>query len=85
MAPKDDTGRAVLAIRSVHGWSRHDLAQLADVSPSTIQRIERGDGAHEASVVARIAKACGMTSAQLTKCGHEVGRRCFQTARLPDR
>jgi len=72
MAPRDDIGRAVLALRVFRGWSRNDLAHRADVSPSTIQRLEAGDHHTEASVLARVAAAFGGTPHRLRQVGREL-------------
>lgn len=59
-------GESVRTARDRRGWSQSDLARHAELSPSTISRIESGDRPRpSAEVLDKIATALGLTYLQL--------------------
>ncbi len=70
--PKRDTllialGRSLRSQREVKGHSQEKLAELADLDRTYISDIERGNRNPGIKNVARIAKALGITTAELCK------------------
>jgi transcriptional regulator with XRE-family HTH domain len=55
-----DIGRQVRALRRQRGLSLRGLAELCDLSPTTISLIERGDSSPSVSTVHRLATALGV-------------------------
>lgn len=60
-----DVGRVVYGLRRRESWSRLLLAEKAELSQSTIQRIEAGDHNAEAASLEKIAAVFGRTMAEL--------------------
>jgi transcriptional regulator with XRE-family HTH domain len=67
-----DFGRAVETLRTSRALSRDDLARLARISRSYVQDVERGRKRPSADVVARIARALGLTTAAFMAYVEEI-------------
>lgn len=52
-------GEAVHELRREHGWSLRGLSVRADVSPSYLRAVERGDNSPTLAVAFRITSAFG--------------------------
>jgi transcriptional regulator with XRE-family HTH domain len=58
-------GKRVRVERAARGWSQLQLADLAGVSQSVISRLERGEPGLRDGRRVRIAKALGLSAAEL--------------------
>lgn len=67
-----DFGRAVETLRTSRALSRDDLARLARLSRSYVQAVERGRKRPSADVVARIARALGLSVAAFMAYVEEI-------------
>ncbi len=55
-------GKRLRELREEHGYSRRELAEKIDVAERQLVRYEQGDNDATADVLARIAKALGVSS-----------------------
>ncbi len=53
-------GRGIRALRMRRGWRQRDLAVAANVSPSMVARIERGDDTVQPRILVAVAAALGV-------------------------
>ncbi|MDR7556110.1 MAG: helix-turn-helix domain-containing protein [Armatimonadota bacterium] len=67
-----DFGRAVETLRTSRALSREDLARLARLSRSYVQDVERGRKRPSADVVARLARALGLSTAAFMAYVEEI-------------
>jgi transcriptional regulator with XRE-family HTH domain len=67
-----DFGRAIETLRTSRGLSREELARLARISRSYLHEVERGLKRPSADVLARVARALGVTSAALMQYVEEI-------------
>lgn len=65
------TGNQLKAARALLGIDQNAMADLADVSPQTIQRIERGgaSSAERPEIVSKIVDALALAGIELLKFG----------------
>lgn len=61
----ETVGDRIKAERLKAGWSQTKLAQIAEVQPSTISQIEKGDRYPSTEVLEKIAKALKTTVSRL--------------------
>ncbi|MDR7481037.1 MAG: helix-turn-helix transcriptional regulator [Armatimonadota bacterium] len=67
-----DFGRAVETLRTSRALSRDDLARIARISRSYVQDVERGRKRPSADIVARIARALGLSVAAFMQYVEEI-------------
>ncbi|MGW6912618.1 helix-turn-helix domain-containing protein [Kitasatospora sp. NPDC054939] len=60
------TGQRIAAIRRHHGLTQRELADLAGISPSHVSHVEQGHRQATSTVLAAIARALGVPTADLT-------------------
>jgi transcriptional regulator with XRE-family HTH domain len=63
-------GKMIIELRTKRAWTQEQLAQIADVSPRTVQRLESGKGASMETLKA-ISNAFEMDVADLQKIRNE--------------
>ncbi|WP_306143352.1 helix-turn-helix domain-containing protein [Roseibium sp. MMSF_3412] len=68
----DISGR-LAALRKARDWRLEELAERSGVSRATLSRIERGDTSPTAVVLGQLARAFGITMAELFGFGAPVG------------
>ncbi len=59
MADKDDSGLAIILLRSLHGWDQKELAEAAQVAASQISVYEKGGRAVPREFLEKVAVAAG--------------------------
>ena len=83
----DDPGplvaRRLKAERDRRGWSLGDLAERSGVSKAMLSKIEREEVSPTAVVLARVAKAVGLTLAQLLTAEEQAPPRLVRAAAQP--
>ena len=62
---EQDIGRRVAGLRRSRDWPLEQLAEMSGVSRATLSRIERGDTSPTAAVLGRLARAFGVSMADL--------------------
>lgn len=67
MGSLESIGLAIMKARQAKGMSQEDLAGEAEVARNYISRIENGHVAFSVPVLIKIAKALGVSPAQLLK------------------
>ncbi|MEV7182183.1 XRE family transcriptional regulator [Kitasatospora sp. NPDC093679] len=70
-------------LRTAHGWSLDDLALRADVSRSTLSRLERAEISPTAALLGRLCRAYGRTMSQLLAEVEENGSGLVRAAEQP--
>lgn len=58
-------GDRIIKFRELKGMTRKELASILEVSPATITRYEKGDREPNIDTLTKIAKALGVSSAEL--------------------
>lgn len=62
---QDSLARRLADLRKARAWSLDDLAGYSGISRATLSRIERGDTSPTAAVLGQLAKAFGLSMADL--------------------
>ena len=68
-----DINSRIAALRKARNWRLEELAERSGVSRATLSRIERGDTSPTAVVLGQLARAFGITMAELFGFGAPVG------------
>jgi transcriptional regulator with XRE-family HTH domain len=72
MRSRLDFGRAIETLRASRGLSRDEVAQLAGISASYVAELERGLKRPSADIVARVARAFGMSGSAFLQYVEEL-------------
>ncbi|QDG78586.1 helix-turn-helix domain-containing protein [Labrenzia sp. PHM005] len=62
---QENLARRLSNLRKARDWSLEDLAEKSDISRATLSRIERGDTSPTAVALGHLAKAFGLSMAEL--------------------
>lgn len=65
MVTPEQLGERLLALRHRHGLTQEALAEAAEVSPKTVQRLERGSIAPSLETLGKLAAAFGLSASEL--------------------
>jgi transcriptional regulator with XRE-family HTH domain len=77
-------GRRLRQLRHERGLSQADLAELADVTPEYVSRIERGRVGPSMDVIATLAQVLGVEPRDLFDFGERAAARDTAAARVYD-